>query len=181
MPRISLAIDIHANKDRVWEVVSDLEHEYNYWYGTKQVRTVSTKGNEIDREIIQAFRDHVTVQKAILSPKDSIEIRYLKGLTEGVKTMSIETLNEEDQRLNVFWDIHYTGVYRLLTPLIKSHTVSGTTHALKRIKEACEAGNIGTTEDQKCRVSNNNISIHRKNNMDSISPSEESFGFYLPQ
>jgi hypothetical protein len=149
LPRISLSVEIHANKDRVWEVVSDLEHEYNYWYGTKEVRTVSRKGNEIDREIIQAFRNHMTVQKAILSPKISIEIRYLKGLTEGVKTMSIETLTEDDQQLNVFWDIHYTGVYRLLTPLIKKHTVSGTIHALQRIKEACEEGKIGSIKDQK--------------------------------
>lgn len=149
MPKISLTIEIHANKDRVWEVVSDLEHENNYWYGTKQVRTVAKKGNEIDREIIQAFRNRVTVQKAILTPKDSVEIRYLKGLTEGLKMMSIETLDKDDQRLKVFWDIHYTGVYRLLTPLIKRHTINGTTHALQRIKEACEAGKIGSIEDQR--------------------------------
>jgi hypothetical protein len=139
MPKISLEIDIRATKDRVWQVVSDLDHEYKYWYGTKDVRNISRNGNEIEREMTGVFRNNRILQKAILHPKDSIEVRYLKGLTEGLKMISIETVGEDEQKLKVFWDIHFTGIYWLLTPIIKRHSVRGTEHALERIKAASEA------------------------------------------
>jgi ribosome-associated toxin RatA of RatAB toxin-antitoxin module len=139
MPKIEESIEIEASKDQVWDIISNLENEPEYWYGTREVRTISRNGNEIEREITQMFRNIKTYQKAILRPKESIEIRSLRGLIKGVKFISIEAINENRQRLNVFWDIHYTGIYKLLTPLIKRHTRIGTIHALQRIKATAEA------------------------------------------
>lgn len=138
MARIERSIEINATKDKVWDIISDLENEPEYWYGTKQVKTLSKNGNEINREITQNFRSHRILQKAILSPKDSIEIRYLKGLTLGVKVISIEQITQEKQRLKVSWDLHFSGIYRLVTPTIKKHSEEGTVHALERIKLAAE-------------------------------------------
>lgn len=139
MPKIEQSIEIHASKDRVWDIVSDLENEGEYWYGTKGARTISRNGNEIEREITQNFRNHRILQKAILRPKESVEIRYLKGLTEGVKMISIQSLAEDLQRVRTIWDVHFTGIYKLATPFIKRHTLNGTIHALERIKKTAEA------------------------------------------
>gem|GEM_PF-233872 len=138
MPKIEHTIDIQATKDRVWEIISDLENEPEYWYGTKEVRTISKEGNIVDREITQNFRNHKIKQRAILRPKDSVEIQYLKGLTEGVKVVSIESIDENTQRVRAFWDIHFPGIYWLATPFIKRHVERGTLNALERIKAAAE-------------------------------------------
>ena len=138
MPKIERSTEIFASKDTVWDIISDFEKEGDYWYGTKQARTISKNGNEIDREITQNFRNHKILQKAILRPKESVEVHYLKGLTEGVKTLSIEASGENRVKLKAFWDVHFTGIYRLASPFIKRHTENGTIHALERIKEAAE-------------------------------------------
>ncbi len=139
MPKIEESIEIQATQDRVWNIISDLENEGEYWYGTRDVRILSRNGNEIDREIAQNFRNHKIAQKVILRPKESVEIRYLKGLTEGVKVLSIESIGEDRQRLKAFWDVHFTGIYWLATFLVKRHTRNGTLHALERIKQTAEA------------------------------------------
>jgi hypothetical protein len=138
MPKIEYSIEIQASKDRVWDIISDLENEGEYWYGTKDVQTISRNGNQIEREITQKFRNSKIRQKVTLRPKVSIEIRYLKGVTEGVKLISIESLAENRQRIKTFWDIHFTGIYWIMTLFIKRHTTNGTIHALQRIKESAE-------------------------------------------
>jgi hypothetical protein len=144
MVKILKDIEISATKDLVWNIVSDLESEADYWYGTQSVRTVAKNGNVVDREVTGKFRNNIVIQKAILKPEEyQVEVRYLKGPTEGIKVMSVESLEPNKQKLKVYWDIRFTGVYWLLTPLIKRHTTGGTIHALQRIKLAAEKNDVG--------------------------------------
>lgn len=142
MPKIERSIEIGSSKDVLWEIISDLENEPKYWYGTKEVRTLSRNENEIDREIVQNFRGHIILQRAVLKPKYEIEIRYLKGIVKGVKVISIEQIEQQKQRLKVRWDISFSGAYKLMARTIEKHTAEGTTHALERIKQAAEANPI---------------------------------------
>ena len=139
MPKIERSIEINSTRDKLWEIISDVDNEAQYWLGTKSVHNISRQGNEIEREITQNFRNAKIKQKVVLHPKDSVEVQYLKGITEGVKILTIESLDENRQRLKAFWDIRFPGVYRLATPMIKSHVEKGTIGALERIKKAAEA------------------------------------------
>lgn len=138
LAKIADSIEIKASKDRVWDVISDLDHEPDYWWGTKDVRNISKEGNTIDREITQNFRNHKILQKVMLRPKDEIETRYLKGLTEGVKLLKLETVGENTQKVTATWDVHFPGIYVLLGFFIGRHMRKGTTDALDRIKKASE-------------------------------------------
>jgi len=139
LPKIERSIDIHASRARIWELISDPEREADFWHGTKEVRIISRNGNEIDRELTQFFRSHKILQKEILHPESStVETRYLKGLTEGVRILSIEPLGEDRQRLKAFWNVHFTSIYRLMTPYVRRHIDEGTVNALERIKEEAE-------------------------------------------
>jgi len=139
LPKIEHSIEINSTRDRLWEIISDVDNEARYWLGTKSVFNISRQGNEIEREITQNFRNAKIKQKVVLHPKDSTEVKYLKGITEGVKVVSIESLDENTQRLRAFWDIRFPGIYGLITPMIKSHVEKGTIGALERIKKAAEA------------------------------------------
>jgi hypothetical protein len=103
------------------------------------VRLISKNDLTVQREITQNFRSHKILQEVVLNPPNEVVISYLKGLTEGKKTMIIEKVSEEIQILRVLWQIRFSGIYRFATPLIKRHTVRGTEHALERIKAAAEA------------------------------------------
>jgi hypothetical protein len=136
--KIERNIRINAPKDVVWRIISDLKNEAEYWYGTKEVKTISTSDSKVEREITQNFRNHKILQEAILHGPNSVEIFYLKGLTEGKKTMTIEEISDSELNLKVLWDVHFSGIYWLATPFIARHTSSGTENALKRIKSAAE-------------------------------------------
>jgi Polyketide cyclase / dehydrase and lipid transport len=131
-------VDINADRETVWKIISDLENEPDYWYGTKSVRTISKTDCTISREITQNFRNHKILQEVTQEAPDYVEIRYLHGLTTGTKTMKIESISKDTQRLRVVWRIRFSGIFKLATPIIKRHTANGTVNALKRIKAAAE-------------------------------------------
>jgi hypothetical protein len=147
LPKIEESINIQATRDRVWEIISDLDNEADYWWGTKEIRNVSKEGNVIKREIYQNFRNHSISQEVFLRPSSEIEIRYLHGLTEGVKLLKLESLDEQNQKLRAYWDVHFTGIYWLATPFITRHVRKGTRDALRRIKDVSEGRQIQYPED----------------------------------
>ncbi|MDG6922091.1 MAG: SRPBCC family protein [Nitrososphaerota archaeon] len=139
MPKIANSVEINASRDKVWEIISDLDNEAEYWWGTKEVRNISREGDVISREITQNFRNHRITQKVILRPKDEIEIQYLKGLTEGVKRLKLESMGDSTQKLTATWDVHFPGIWVLMTYFISRHVRKGNTDALDRIKKTSEA------------------------------------------
>ncbi len=151
MATIKESVEILALRSRVWEIVSDLDNEGEYWWGTREVKNLSKEGNIINREIVQNFRSHRILQKVIIKPPELIEIDYLKGLTEGVKYLRISSLSDEQQRLEAEWVVHFPGIYFLATPILTRHIRNGTRNALQRIKDAAEGRPIQSPES----ISNN--------------------------
>lgn len=129
---------MNADTDRVWSVISDLDSEPDYWWGTKEVKNISRAGNVLDREIVQNFRNHAISQRVTLTPKEAIEIKYLKGMTEGSKILKLEKLGDDRQRLTATWNIHFSGIYAVISFFIARHVRKGTVDALARIKQTCE-------------------------------------------
>ena len=138
MPKVKESIEIDADVDRVWSVVSDLDKEPDFWWGTKEVRNISRDGNVLNREIVQNFGNNVISQKVIFRPMEEIEIQYLKGVTEGTKLLKLEKLNDDRQRITATWDIHFPGIYALISFFVTRHVKKGTIDALGRIKHDCE-------------------------------------------
>jgi hypothetical protein len=138
MPRILESVEISASRDRVWEIISDIDHEPDYWWGTRSVKNISRDGNIIVREIYQRFSNRLIQQKVTLRPKTVIEIDYLKGITQGTKHLRLTSRIENSQELVAEWNIRFTGSYRLASPFIARHVRKGTREALQRIKIASE-------------------------------------------
>lgn len=147
LPKIVETIGIGAPKDRVWEIVADIDNEPIYWRGTKLVKNISRNGNVTDREIYQNFGNHRITQKVIMKPKNEIEIRYVHGIIEGAKFLRLDSNGEDSEKVIVEWDIQFKGLYRLLSPWISGHIRKGTKDALQRIKDASEGRSITTLED----------------------------------
>jgi hypothetical protein len=146
LPRIFDSIEIKAPLNKVWEIVSDLDNEGEYWWGTREVKNISREGNVINREIYQNFRNHAILQKVIVKPPKEIEIQYLNGLTKGVKYLRITSQSDEKQTLEAEWIVHFTGIYFLATPFITRHVRKGTRDALRRVRNGAEGRPIEKPE-----------------------------------
>ncbi len=138
MPKIIEEIEILAPKGRVWKIISDLDNESDFWWGTREVKNLSKEDNTINREIFQNFGNRSILQKVILKPQTEIEIQYVKGITEGVKILRLESLSNNKQKLIAEWNIRFPGFYSLMSSIISRHVRKGTIDALQRIKDVSE-------------------------------------------
>ena len=138
MAEIKASMEIDAQIDKVWDIVSDIDNEPKFWKGTKEIRNISKNQNLVNREITIAFRDQKCMQEVKLYPKEKIEAVFTKGIIDGTK---IITLSAKDGKtlLSVKWDIKLTGMMGMFTGMIKKHIESGTVQALQKIKEEIES------------------------------------------
>ena len=137
MATIEVEVEINANTDKVWNIVSDIDNEPKFWKGTKEVKNLSQSGNIIKREITIAFRDQKCLQEVTLKPKQAIEAKFTKGIIKGEKIVSLIP-NEDKTILRTVWDIKLTGMMGMFTGMIKNHIKSGTEQAMQSIKEEIE-------------------------------------------
>ncbi|NOS62490.1 MAG: SRPBCC family protein [Nitrosarchaeum sp.] len=137
MAEIEVSVEISAQIDKVWDIVSDIDNEPKFWKGTKEIRNISKNENIVNREITIAFRDQKCMQEVKLYPKEKIEAAFTKGIIDGTKIITL-TAKDEKTLLNVKWDIKLTGVMGMFTGMIKKHIESGTVQALQKIKEEIE-------------------------------------------
>ena len=137
MATIVVQTEINATLEKVWEVISDIDNEPKFWKGTKEVKTLSTEGNTIKREITIAFRDQKCLQEIQLKPKESIRAKFTKGILNGTKVITLIP-KSNSVLIETSWDIKLSGMMNMFTGVIKNHIKSGTEQALKSIKEEIE-------------------------------------------
>ena len=137
MAEIYASVQINAPADKVWAIVSDLDSEPRFWKGTKQVRTISSEGNVVHREVTIAFKDSKCLQTVTLQPKEKVHVEFTKGVIGGTKTVTIKPLGE-NTLLEAAWNIKLAGMMGMFTGMIKKHIQSGTEQALQAIKEEAE-------------------------------------------
>ena len=137
MATIVVQKEINATVEKVWEVISDIDNEPKFCKGTKEVKTLSVKGDIINREITIAFRDQKCLQEIQLIPKQAIKARFTKGILNGTKIITL-TPKENNIVLETVWDIKLSGMMNMFTAVIKNHIKSGTEQAMTSIKKEIE-------------------------------------------
>jgi ribosome-associated toxin RatA of RatAB toxin-antitoxin module len=132
---------IHASRimaasiDRVWDVISDIDRDPDFWRGTRQIKNISKTGNTVEREVVIAFRNSVCREIVILDPKKSINIEIMEGPIKGKKTIALSNIENNSTRIDVEWNIKINGLFVIFTQIIKKHILSGTQEALERISK----------------------------------------------
>jgi len=137
MAIIEVSVEINASRDKVWEIVSDIDNEPKFWKGTKEIRNISKDENKILREITIAFRDQKCMQEVRISPKEKIEAEFKKGIIEGAKIINVSS-KDDKTIIKAVWDIKLTGLMGIFTGMVINHIRSGTEQALQNIKKEAE-------------------------------------------
>ena len=135
MVLIHTSRDVKATLDSVWNVISDIDREPEFWHGTKSIKNISKTGNTIEREVVIAFRNSKCREIVKLDNKKSINIDIIQGPIRGRKTIILKTVKDHTTRIDVEWDIRLSGFYGIFTGMIKKHVLRGAEEALERISE----------------------------------------------
>ena len=137
MVEIKASIMINSTLDKIWNLISDINNEPEFWKGTKSIRNISQNGNTTKREITIAFKDKKCLQDVTLYPKEKVEAIFTEGIINGRKTVSIHEI-DNGYELEAIWDIKLSGMMGMFTGMIKKHIQSGTEQALIEIKREVE-------------------------------------------
>jgi ribosome-associated toxin RatA of RatAB toxin-antitoxin module len=137
MTEINASVIINSNIDKIWDIISDINNEPEFWKGTKSIRNISQEGNTTKREITIAFKDKKCLQDVTLYPKEKIEAVFTKGIINGRKTVTVQQ-TDNGCKLEANWDIRLSGMMGMFTGMIKKHIQSGTEQALIEIKREVE-------------------------------------------
>lgn len=84
--------EIHASLDEIWNLVSDIDREPEFWHGTKSVKNIRKEGNIVERETVIAFRNAVCKEIVTLDAKNSVKKKILNGRITGTKDIKITPL-----------------------------------------------------------------------------------------
>jgi ribosome-associated toxin RatA of RatAB toxin-antitoxin module len=137
MTEINASVIINSNIDKIWDIISDINNEPEFWKGTKSIRNISQEGNTTKREITIAFKDKKCLQDVTLYPKEKVEAVFTKGIINGRKTVTVRQ-TDNGCKLEASWDIKLSGMMGMFTGMIKKHIQSGTEQALIEIKREVE-------------------------------------------
>ena len=47
MADIKTSVIINSTQEKIWDIISDIDNEPKFWKGTKEVRNISEKENQI--------------------------------------------------------------------------------------------------------------------------------------
>lgn len=134
---INASRTVSAPLDRVWNIISDIDNEPEYWHGTKSVKNINKNGNIIEREVVISFKDSKCHQTVELMPQRSVVITITDGPMKGTKTVTLFP-NGNSTRIDVAWDIKLAGFLGMFTGMVKKHIAEGSEEALDRIAKAVE-------------------------------------------
>ena len=132
---------IHASRimaasiDRVWDGISDIDSDPDFWRGTRQIKNISKAENRVKRDVVIAFRNSVCKEIVVFDPKKSINIEITEGPIKGKKTITLSNIENNFTRIDVEWNIKIIGLFVIFTQIVKKHILSGTQEALERISK----------------------------------------------
>ena len=139
MVSIRGSCEVNASLDKVWDIVSDVDNDPQYWKGLSSIRNIRKEGNVIERVVKVGFMGNEGSQTVKLNPKESIELTMTKGPLKGTRVMKLTPQDHgKKTKLYVVWDFQFSGVPVFARGFVKSQLEGTTKEALEKIASAAE-------------------------------------------
>ena len=141
MIRISKSREVASSVDRVWDAISNLDHEKRYWPVIKDIRILRRDGNTIEREatIMRGpMGDVKSLQTLVLNPRASTILRMTKGPLIGTRKIVLNSSGEKKTRIDVIWEFELEGIPEFAHSFVKNNISRVTDNALTQIAEDLE-------------------------------------------
>jgi ribosome-associated toxin RatA of RatAB toxin-antitoxin module len=137
---IHVTREIPAPLDKVWSIISNLDKEPSYWHEMKSIRNMARMDtNIIQREVTISYRNSKCRETVMLNPKHSIEVRITEGPLHGLKTIKLNSAEQDKTIIDIFWNVKLVGLLEVFTLIVKRYIAKQTEKALEGIASAAEA------------------------------------------
>ena len=136
MEDISAKILINAPDEKVWDTVSRVDNDPEFWQAIKKISKVSRERNVITREVVLEG-DNRCLQKIMLFPMDGVHTRWLKGPITGVRDLILSQRGNATV-LEVQISYRASGITGLFSRNISKYLREEAEAALQLIKERVE-------------------------------------------
>jgi hypothetical protein len=133
---VKILLKIGASFEKVWNIISKVDNDPNYWKGIHRIRNISRERNTITREI-QLPNGNKCKQKITLIPKEGIHVQWMKGPLVGTKDI---TLIDNGSTTIIRVQINYKPgkVTCVWSASVLDELQSEVEHALQLIKKQAE-------------------------------------------
>ena len=105
MSTFQISNEIPAPLDTVWNIVSDIDREPEYWHGTKSVMNIRKEGNIVERETV---RNSVCKEIVTLDAKNAVKKRIIDGPIRGTKDIILTPIGTNKTRVDVNLVLYYS-------------------------------------------------------------------------
>jgi ribosome-associated toxin RatA of RatAB toxin-antitoxin module len=131
--------EVDASAEDVWDIVSDVDKDPEYWSGLASIRNTRKERNLIEREVVVGFMGRKGMQRIELVPKDSIQLTMIDGPLRGSREIKLTPLGARRTKIDVSWDIQFSEIPVFAQGFVRSRLEEGTKEALERIARAAQA------------------------------------------
>jgi hypothetical protein len=129
--------EVPASVDKVWNIVSDVDNDPQYWSGIKEVKNVNTNSNVIERNIT-TINNANAHQIVTLDPKKSIIINQTAGPITGTRTLILSPSDVNGTKIDVSWNMDFSRIPIIGRGFAKDNILKSTEEALNKIAEAAK-------------------------------------------
>jgi ribosome-associated toxin RatA of RatAB toxin-antitoxin module len=136
---IAAVREVDASAEDVWDIVSDVDKDPEYWSGLASIRNIRKERNLIEREVVVGFMGRSGTQRIELVPKDSIQLTMIDGPLRGSREIRLTPLEARRTRIDISWDIQFSEIPVFAQGFVRSRLEEGTREALDRIARASQA------------------------------------------
>ena len=137
----SVSRDITAPLDHVWDIISNVDNETQYWSSFKAIKNINKTDNVVEREvtIIAGPQNDTSHQSVTLYPEQmKIQTNLTEGLITGSRILELEPIYDNKSRIHVIWNIELSGIPIVSRGIAENGIKQTTVEALLRIAEAVE-------------------------------------------
>jgi uncharacterized protein YndB with AHSA1/START domain len=143
LEEIKVTREISAPIDQVWNIVSDVNSETQYWPTTKSIKNINkTNDNIIEREVtIRAGpQDATTHQFVTLNPEQRlIQTNITEGSITGSRVLMLNPSFEDNKtKVDILWKVDMSGIPAIARGFAKDNFMKTTEEALSKIAQAVE-------------------------------------------
>jgi carbon monoxide dehydrogenase subunit G len=138
MVTITEVREVDASAEDVWDIVSDVDKDLEYWSGLASIRNTRKEGNLIEREVVVGFMGRRGTQRIELVPKDAIHLTMIDGPLRGSREIKLVPVGARRTKIDVSWDIQFSAIPVFAQGFVRSRLEEGTREALDRIAKAAQ-------------------------------------------
>ncbi len=139
MATIAEVREVDASADEIWDIISNVDRDSEYWSGLTSIHNTRKEGNLIEREVVVGFMGRKGTQRIELFPKESIQLTMIDGPLRGSRVIKLVPLGAKTTRIVVSWDVQYSAIPDFAQGFVRSRLEEGTREALDKIAKAVEA------------------------------------------